>query len=157
MRRRDLKGRGEMKRAIAVLIVMVAAVVAGCHAQTNITRQLAPPVASIRPALAMVTSSTVHQNTLNWTQSPDAALTDTANVYAVSGGCPTGTLAVSQFALLKSGVAPSGPFVDQAVTAGKIKSYVITNVIGGVETGVSNCVAATTPTFPAQGLQVTSQ
>lgn len=155
-------GRKErMKRNIRILGVALLAIaaVATAGAQTA-TKTLAPPTASMRavkPVLAAISGPTVHQNTLTWGASSDATATDLANVYSVAGGCPSGTLTTSQFTLLKSGLAPSGPFVDGAVSPGKTKSYVVTNVIGGVETGVSNCVSGTTPTFPPQGAQVSSQ
>jgi hypothetical protein len=120
-------------------------------------KTLAAPTAS--PMMAGATSAlgpNQHGTSFIWTASADATTGTTSNVYKVAGSCPS-SLVTSSFKLLASNVAANGPYTDLAVVANQTNSYVVTNVIGGVETGVSNCVTFTTPNFPPQSLSGTAQ
>jgi hypothetical protein len=104
-----------------------------------------------------------HQNTLSWTQSPDAITGTYSNVYRVAGVCPA-SLVVANFAKINTTqtIPASGSYTDTInLVAGTANSYIVTNVIPvqgvPVESSASNCVTLTTPTFPPSSLAGSAQ
>jgi hypothetical protein len=90
--------------------------------------------------------------TLSWTASVSSttATPGTSNVYREIGTCsatqPTSTAGFSQIA---TNIAPSGPYTDTAVTMGTTYCYIVTAVIGGLESAPSNTFQAIIPSLPS--------
>jgi len=120
----------------------------------------APPTFAPTSAFALP-PSTQHYNAFAFSASADStvAVPGTTNLYRVAGACPA-TVTLSAFGKLQTGNPPSAsvdtPVLDSTVKAGDVWSYVVTAVIGGKESGPSNCVTDTTPTFQPTSLTTTS-
>jgi uncharacterized membrane protein YfcA len=123
----------------------------------------APQTSTTHPITLAAATLQVHQNTLSWSQSPDAVTGTFSNVYRVAGGCPS-TIVVANFTKINTTttIPASGTYVDTInLVAGTTNSYVVTNVIPvqgvNVESSASNCVTLLTPTFPPQALTGSAQ
>jgi len=90
--------------------------------------------------------------TLSWTASVTSttATPGTSNVYRETGTCPTtqptSTVGFSQIA---TNITPSGPYTDTTVSTGTTYCYVVTAVIGGLESNPSNTFQAVISGLPS--------
>jgi hypothetical protein len=89
--------------------------------------------------------------TLSWTPSTNATTTTpgTANVYRLTGTCPASVTTVTSFTQLATSQPDGGPYTDSSVALGSTYCYVVTAVIGGVESVPSNTFQAVMSAQPA--------
>jgi hypothetical protein len=148
--------RNRVGRFILFSLAVILALGVAAHGQ----QPRAPRARTTQLITPLVVTVQVHQNTLAWSASPDATTASFSNVYRVAGACPTTPISVVSFTKINttSAIPAAGTYVDTInLTAGASNSYVVTNVIGGVESSASNCVTALTPTFQPTNLTVVAQ
>lgn len=100
--------------------------------------------------VALAASAQSPSIVLSWTPSVSSTTTTpgTVNVYRETGACIVAPTTTAGFSLIATGIAPAGPFPDATVKYSTTYCWVVTAVIGGVESAPSAPFQYTFPATP---------
>src|ERR1700722_1839296 len=113
-------------------------------------------LAALLAVVALGQNTPAHSAIVTWTDTLNPTGT-TYNVYRAAGACPaTPPTSTTGFTKLNPNAAASGlTYVDSSIVSGTY-SYLVTAVVGGVETAPSPCGQGTVPIagVPPQSIKI---